>query len=179
MSAGAIDQDEPASIVIRGVKRRDAGQLQELMSRDNVIWGTTVMPCVSEFAVEAALAQENRQWFIAAARRDDRVLGYLYLGWGHGRWRRIASLVMAVRDDVAGMGIGTRLIETAVHVGFQYLDLQRIELEVYVDNASAIHMYEKAGFVHEGTKRRNAIRNGVYVDGHVMAILDEPGRMTT
>jgi putative acetyltransferase len=178
MSAGALERQDASDVVIRGVKRRDVGQLQELMSLDNVIWGTTVMPCVSELAVEAAIAQENRHWFIAAARDDDRVLGYLYLGWGQGRWRRIASLVMAVRDDAAGMGIGTRLIERALHVGFQYLDLQRIELEVYTDNAPAIHMYEKAGFAHEGTKRRNAIRNGIHVDGHILAIL-APGGATT
>jgi putative acetyltransferase len=129
------------------------------------------MPCASELAVEEALAAAHRHWLIAAAAADDRALGYLYLDGGTGRWRRIASLVMAVRDDVAGHGIGRKLLDAAIQVGFQYLDLQRIELEVYVDNPAAIRLYERAGFVHEGTKRRNAIRDGVHVDGHVMAIL--------
>ena len=162
-------------VVIRGAKRSDALALYALMSRPKVIWGTTVMPCTSELTAEKVLAEENRHWFIAARAQDDRVLGYLYLDWGHGRWRRIASLVMAVHDDAAGRGIGRRLLDRAIHVGFQYLDLQRIELEVYVDNPAAIHLYEKAGFVHEGTKRRNAIREGVHVDGHMMALLKPLG----
>jgi putative acetyltransferase len=158
-------------VIIRGVKRSDIPALHEIMSSPNVIWGTTAMPCTSEFAVEQALSAESRHWFIAASPRDDRSLGYLYFDWGQGRWRRIASLVMAVHDTASGRGIGRKLLETAIHVGFQYLDLQRIELEVYVDNPAAMHLYQKLGFVHEGTKRRNAIRNGVHVDGHMMAIL--------
>ena len=41
--------------------------------------------------------------------------------------------------------------------------------EVYTDNAAAIHLYEKFGFVIEGTKRKYAFRDGEYVDAHVMA----------
>jgi putative acetyltransferase len=155
--------------------RSDVPALHELMSQPKVIWGTTVMPFINELAVEKALAEENRHWLVAIRPPDGRVLGYLYLDWGHGRWRRIASLVMAVHDDAAGQGVGRKLLEAAIHTGFQYLDLQRIELEVYTDNHAAIHLYEKAGFVHEGTKRRNAIRNGVHVDGHMMAILKPLG----
>jgi putative acetyltransferase len=160
-------------IAIRGAKRSDASALYELMSKPKVVWGTTLMPYTSEFTAEKALGEENRHWFIAYRPRDEQVLGYLYLDWGQGRWRRIASLVMAVRDEAAGQGVGRGLLEAAIHVGFQYLALQRIELEVYVDNPGAIHLYEKMGFVHEGTKRRNAIRDGVHVDGHMMAILKQ------
>ncbi|HEU4404376.1 MAG TPA: bifunctional GNAT family N-acetyltransferase/class I SAM-dependent methyltransferase [Polyangiaceae bacterium] len=161
-----------AGVVVRGPKRSDVPALQEIMAMPGVLWGTTVMPCAGEGAVEAALAEGGRQWFVAASARGDRPIGYAYLDWGSGRWRRIATLVMAVRDDEAGRGVGRRLLDEAVRVGFGYLDLQRIELEVYVDNAAAIRLYERAGFVREGTKRRNAIRDGVHVDGHVMALLN-------
>jgi putative acetyltransferase len=52
-----------------------------------------------------------------------------------------------------------------------WLGLHRIELTVYVDNAPAIHLYEKIGFVIEGTARDFALRGGVYVDVHTMARL--------
>jgi len=46
-------------------------------------------------------------------------------------------------------------------------------LSVYTDNAPAIHLYEKFGFIIEGTARQFALRNGVYVDAHMMARLRE------
>ena len=56
-----------------------------------------------------------------------------------------------------------------VDLADNWLNLKRIELEVFVDNAAAIHLYEKFGFVIEGTKRKYAFREGEYVDTHVMA----------
>ncbi|HWO18812.1 MAG TPA: bifunctional GNAT family N-acetyltransferase/class I SAM-dependent methyltransferase [Kofleriaceae bacterium] len=162
---------QSSDVIVRGARRSDVPALLSIMAQPGVIRGTTVMPGAGELAVEAALAAPDRHWLIAAAAADDRALGYVYLDWGHGRWRRIASLVMAVHDAAVGRGIGRQLLDAAIGVGFQYLDLQRIELEVYVDNAAAIRLYERAGFVREGTKRRNAIRDGVHVDGHVMALL--------
>ena len=47
----------------------------------------------------------------------------------------------------------------------------RIELTVYTDNARAIALYEKSGFVHEGTHRAYALRHGRFVDAHAMARL--------
>ena len=52
-----------------------------------------------------------------------------------------------------------------------WLNLTRIELHVYVDNATAIALYEKFGFKVEGTHRRLAFRDGEYVDAYSMARL--------
>jgi putative acetyltransferase len=40
-----------------------------------------------------------------------------------------------------------------------------------VDSVAAIHLYEKCGFVIEGTARAFALRGGEYVDAHTMARL--------
>lgn len=42
---------------------------------------------------------------------------------------------------------------------------------MYTDNALAMALYEKFGFVHEGTHRAFALRNGVYVDALAMTRL--------
>jgi putative acetyltransferase len=47
----------------------------------------------------------------------------------------------------------------------------RLELEVYVDNAPAIRLYEKFGFIIEGTMVQFAFRDGQYVDTYMMARL--------
>ena len=47
--------------------------------------------------------------------------------------------------------------------------VRKLELHVFPWNKPAIALYEQFGFVHEGTRRKNAFRNGGYADSHVMA----------
>lgn len=52
-----------------------------------------------------------------------------------------------------------------------WLRVERIELTVFADNASAISVYRKYGFSVEGTGRKLALHNGEYVDALFMARL--------
>lgn len=47
----------------------------------------------------------------------------------------------------------------------------RTELTVFADNKPVIALYRKFGFVHEGTHRAYALRNGRYADVLSMARL--------
>ena len=60
-------------------------------------------------------------------------------------------------------------MEAALDLADNWLNLTRVELSVYVDNAPAIALYEKFGFEVEGTHRRFAYRGGEYVDSYSMA----------
>ena len=44
------------------------------------------------------------------------------------------------------------------------------------DAARARHVYERAGFVHEGTLRDALLIDGTWVDAHVMGILADEWR---
>jgi putative acetyltransferase len=78
---------------------------------------------------------------------------------------------MAVRDDWQGKGVGKALLGAAVDLADNWLNVERIELTVYTDNAAAIALYQRFGFDIEGTFRRYGFREGVYVDAHAMARL--------
>ena len=69
--------------------------------------------------------------------------------------------------------IGTALLKELVDLAENWVGVTRIELTVYTDNAAAIALYEKLGFVIEGTSRNYALRNGEYVDVYQMARLKE------
>lgn len=70
-------------------------------------------------------------------------------------------------------GIGTFAVTEMINHAFYNLNLRRIELEVLADNLRAQHVYEKVGFVCEGTKRKAIFKNGQFVDLKMYAILRE------
>ena len=51
------------------------------------------------------------------------------------------------------------------------LGLHRIELEVYAFNPRARRVYEKVGFVKEGTLRDALLWDGKWVDAEIMSLL--------
>jgi putative acetyltransferase len=80
---------------------------------------------------------------------------------------------MSVHDDYQNQGIGTLLLRAAIDLAENWLNISRLELTVFVDNAPAIRLYEKHGFVKEGVLRRYAYRDGTYVDVYTMARIKE------
>lgn len=69
-------------------------------------------------------------------------------------------------------GFGAEATNLVVQYGFETLKLNRIELEVYSYNERAKHIYSKAGFIYEGTRRQALNWQGEWVDAHMMAILN-------
>ncbi|MGF6753393.1 RimJ/RimL family protein N-acetyltransferase [Paraburkholderia sp. GAS42] len=74
-----------------------------------------------------------------------------------------------------GRGVGTALLKAAVECADGSLALRRLELTVFVDNAPAIALYRKFGFVEEGRSRAFAMRDGMLVDAfHMARFMDAP-----
>ena len=68
------------------------------------------------------------------------------------------------------------MLRALVAFGFGMLRLERIWLDVYDINPAARRVYERVGFVHEGTLRRAVFREGRFLDVHRMAILADEWR---
>jgi putative acetyltransferase len=87
------------------------------------------------------------------------------------RRRHVASLGIAVARLAQGQGVGTALMQALCDYADGWGQILRIELTVFADNARAIRLYERFGFVHEGTHRGYALRGGRYADALSMARL--------
>jgi UDP-4-amino-4,6-dideoxy-N-acetyl-beta-L-altrosamine N-acetyltransferase len=70
-----------------------------------------------------------------------------------------------------GQGYGSDAIRTLLRFAFEEMNLHRVSLRVYEDNARGIHAYEKCGFRIEGRLREAIYRKGRYYDELIMGVL--------
>ncbi len=161
------------NITIRRAEPSDYEALFRAFSTPRAVWGTLQVPYPSKEVWRKRLAEPPAGFYSLVACVDGEVVGDIGLETFPERPRRrhAAEIGMAVRDDMQGKGVGTALMQAVVDLADKWLNLTRLELEVYTDNEPAIRLYKKFGFVVEGTLVRYAFRDGQYVDAYQMARL--------
>lgn len=161
------------TVTIRSTEPGDYEAMQRIFASPRVVWGTLKLPFPSVEKWRKRLAEPPEGLFGLVACVEQEVVGQLDLyTFPHKPRRRHAGQIgMAVRDDWQGQGIGTALMQAAIDLADKWLNLTRLELEVFADNAPAVRLYEKCGFTIEGTLVDYAFREGQYVDVYQMARL--------
>ncbi|HKG26028.1 MAG TPA: GNAT family N-acetyltransferase [Thermomicrobiales bacterium] len=159
------------TIRVRGREPADLEALTEIFNCPGVVAGTLQLPYQSVESRRERWGQQPPGSHSLVAEVDGRVVGSAGIQVQPAdRRRHVGSIGMGVHDDFQGRGVGTALLAALLDLAFNWLGLQRIELTVYADNAAAVRLYQKFGFVIEGTARRYALRNGELVDAHHMAL---------
>lgn len=164
---------EKPVITIRRAEPSDAEALRRIFDGPLAMRGTLQVPFPSTENWRKRLSEPPEGTFNLVACVENEVVGQsgLHMFPNRPRRRHAAGLGMAVRDDWQGRGVGTALMQAMVDLADRWLNLSRLELEVFTDNAPAIHLYQKFGFVIEGTHVRYAFRAGEFVDVYSMARL--------
>lgn len=164
-----------SDFLIRPMRPEDAEAANELRRQTNVMEFTYALP--SERVTDSRKYVDglgpNDHVFVAEV--DGRTVGIAGLHVQTGKRRHIGMIGLAVHDSFQGRGIGRALFATLIDLADNYLDLRRVELEVWTDNVRAIHLYESFGFETEGRKRQAVYRRGEYVDALCMARLHGAG----
>lgn len=158
-------------VTIRAFEMADWEDVAELFLLPNCLWGTLQMPYQSRDEIKHKLENPplGVHRLVAVDNDEQKVVGMISLQIYSGRRAHVGQLGMMIHDDYQNQGIGSKLLEAVIELAEDWLNLKRLELTVNIDNPSAIHLYEKYGFVIEGTLQKNAFRAGAYVDGHIMA----------
>jgi putative acetyltransferase len=157
--------------VLRAIRVEDAAGLAELHGQPRFRWGTLRPRYPSVDAVRKWLETRPAEDTHIVAESVGRIIGDAVLSSGKGRRAHAATIGMGVHDDFSGRGIGTALLAALIDTADSWLDLKRLELTVWTDNAPAQALYRKFGFVEEGVMRAYAYRDGAYVDALAMARL--------
>lgn len=73
---------------------------------------------------------------------------------------KVATLFIGIGDkNIRGRGYGKEALNLLLKYGFNELDFHRIQLNVLEFNHAAIALYEKAGFIKEGSYREFVLRD--------------------
>ena len=158
------------NIEIRRVEPGDYKAVCAVHAQPNALAGTLQLPFPSEEAWRERLAKFGDRDYGLVACVEGEIVGMLSLHVSE-RLRRahVGDLGMVVHDKWAGKGVGTALMEAAIDLADNWLNLSRLELTVYTDNEPALRLYKKLGFEVEGTHKKYAFRDGEYVHAHAMA----------
>ena len=166
---------EHLNFQIRRLEPDDYEAVYQIFCGPRAVSGTLQIPYPSAESWRRRLAEPREGSYHLAACAGNELVGQLGIDTfpTQARRRHAAELGMAVRDDWQGKGVGSALMQAAVDLADKWLNITRLELQVYTDNEPAVRLYKKFGFAIEGTLRCFAYRDGQYVDAYTMARIRE------
>lgn len=161
--------------VVRPATEKDSEQLLDLLTR---------IDAESEFMLFEAgerrtsgdehrervrrICESDNQTILVAEWRQELVGYLLALGGDLHRIRHRAHVVIGVLERFTGRKIGTELL-TALETWARHHGIERLELTVRADNARAIALYRKMGFLVEGVRQGALKVHGKLLDEWSMA----------
>ena len=140
------------------------GQAVDTVARERkFLAATTGFPIESTREFVGGIVENNLAQYYA-------VEGDVVIGWCEILPRQFEGvdhtgiLGMGVLKPWRGQGLGTRLMEAAIEHARAINGIERVDLEVFDSNTSAVNFYLKAGFSIEGRRIRGRKLEGVYDD---------------
>ncbi|MEK7621728.1 MAG: GNAT family N-acetyltransferase [Patescibacteria group bacterium] len=104
----------------------------------------------------------NRKCLVTLVAQDgNEFVGYISVSFARFRKMKAnAYLILSVRSNYRGQGIGTKLMRAAEDLA-RARAIRRLELEVFAKNVGAHKLFKRLGYEEEGRKRQvGQIHNG-------------------
>jgi L-phenylalanine/L-methionine N-acetyltransferase len=163
------------AIRVRTCEPSDLEAVAAMMNLPRVRYGTLSHGFRTPESLRAWFDNQTPGSVRLCAEIDTRIVGNATLEVCTPRRAHCGLLGIGVHDAYQGRGVGSALMAAIVDYADHSLGLRRIELEVYPDNAAAVALYRKFGFVEEGRSRGSSIRDGVLADTlHMARYADAP-----
>ena len=146
----------------------DEGTTRYLSTR---FWPPQTETDVQEYLSRMLQSSPNAYNFVIADANDESYIGQLDMFRVDWRLRQ-GEIGMLIADErKRGKGYGQEALELFKRFAFQNLGLERLEMEVHMDNAAGLACYRRAGFTLEGVRRHAYWAEGRFGDVGIMSIL--------
>lgn len=163
-----------SDVIIRRATINDIMAVTQMHADYSAYANTLQLPYPSTKIWETRLGENDPLISPFVATIEDKVVGLLVVYQpSQIRRKHVASFGITVSKQYQGKGIGSKLMEVMVDYCDNWLNIRRIELEVYAINNNGLGLYKKFGFEQEGVMRDYAFRDGQYVDAIVMSRINK------
>ncbi len=150
-------------VKLTAFQEEDAAVLAAWHEDDEFLQLFDARPAVpkSKKEMEEWISSEESDSFRFAIRLKgtEELAGFIEIDgilWNHG----CAWISAALQRQYWSQGYGTEAMSLAIRYAFEELNLHRLQLTVFSYNARAKRMYEKLGFIKEGSYREFLERRG-------------------
>ncbi|MBG5928388.1 GNAT family N-acetyltransferase [Providencia rettgeri] len=158
------------NMTIRRATLDDVPAITQMHAAYSAYANTLQLPYPAESTWEARLSANDPLVTQFVAELNQEIVGLLVIHQpSQVRRRHVATFGITVSEAHQGKGIGSQLMQVMVDYCDNWLNVHRIELEVFAANGSGIGLYEKFGFELEGRMKDYAFRDGQYVDAVMMS----------
>lgn len=125
----------------------------------------------AETFIQGVLDAPQGSQYAFAIQLEGRAIGSIGLFRQSNIHARTAELGYYIARPHWGKGIMTRAVQEACGYVLDNTDIIRIFAEPFARNLPSCRVLEKAGFVCEGTLRKNAVKNGEILDMKMYALV--------
>lgn len=171
------------NVILRDYRRDDIPQIRKWVNDldsiqylSTIFWFPQSQTDTDSFVERMMQPSQFSACFVIADKSDESYIGQLDLFRIDWKLRQGEIGVVIGRKDKRGQGVGTEALKLLEEYAFMTLGLERLELEVHMENERALHCYKNAGFTLEGVKRHAYFHNGRFTDVGFMSILAEEWR---
>ena len=153
---------------VRHINKSDLQSLFHLRGEKTYIKNTLQLPYPNLDDMSKIFEKDTSRWLVATKGED--VIGEAWLVQEKSpRRSHCGRLAMGVSESCRQQGVGSVLLAEILNYSDNWLNLKRLELEVYTDNEAAICLYKKFGFEIEGKGSNYAYGDGRFLDAFYMS----------
>jgi len=155
-------------IEIRHIEKSDITGIKKIYDQPHVVEGTIQLPYQSIDMCESRF-EGLKNYIGLVAIKDGQVVGQFGVHTiDNPRRKHVAIIDIAVCSSVQGKGVASVLMKAGIELCDNWLNIEKIELQVFCDNERAMQLYKKHGFKVEGELEKYGYTSGGYVNAYTM-----------
>jgi len=162
-------------VLLRAIEHKDLANYVQWLNDPRVL---------EYFGNFVPISQEQEEKWYRGMLQDPTVFSFAiefegrHVGGGgfssiDGRHRSAEVGLFIGLPELWDRGLGRDALRALLRFGFEEINLNRISLRLFSGNKRAVHLYEAAGFQHEGCWRQAEYRHGRYHDMLWMSVLHD------